>query len=272
MVSVFFFYISKEDETMKPKHHLWQQVKTSIVSHTPGILTGVGIASFGTSVIFAVTATPKAMRLLEEKQKETDKELEPVEIVKTTWKCYIPSAVMFGIGAGCTIGGLKVSERRGAAWATAYSLSESAFREYREKIVEKLGERKEKQARDEIAQEKINENPVKNIDVIQTGRGTTICKDLATERTFTVDIDDIPRAEEYVINQCKEGVGYCSWNELYLQLNVGDTGLGEDLGWNAANPLRKIIVSSCLGADGAPMLAIDYMPRPYADFWKIERY
>lgn len=254
-------------------NHLVQQVKTSLITHTPGILAGIGIASFATATIVAVTSTPKAMKLLEEKKQELDKEeLEPLEIVQTAWKCYIPAAVMLGVGAGCTIASLKVSERRGAAWATAYSLSETAFREYQEKMVEKLGERKEKQARDEIAQEKVDEKPIKNVDVIQTGRGTTICKDLATERTFTVDIDDIPKAEQYVIEQCTEGIGYCSWNELYMQLGVGDTGLGEDLGWNAINPLRRIIVSSCLGTDGAPILAIDYMPRPYADFWKIERY
>lgn len=254
-------------------NHLIQQVKSNLVTHMPGMLAGLGIASFATATVVAVTSTPKAMKLLDEKKGELGKdELEPLEIVQTAWKCYIPSAIMLGIGAGCVVTSLKVSERRGAAWATAYSLSESAFREYQDKMVEKLGEKKEKQARDEIAQEKVEENPVKNIDVIQTGRGTTICKDLATERTFTVDIDDIHKAEEYVIEQCTEGIGYSSWNEFYMQLGVGDTGLGEDLGWNAMKPLRSIITSSCLGADGAPMLAIDYNPRPFAEFWKIDRY
>lgn len=247
-------------------------IKTSIVTHMPGMLTGIGIASFGSAVILAVTATPKAMRLMEEKKQEAKKdELETKEILQTTWKCYIPPVVMFGIGTGCTVAGLKVSERRGAAWATAYSLSESAFREYQDKMVEKLGEKKEKQARDEIAQEKIEAKPVKNTDIIQTGRGQTICKDLATERTFTVDMDDILHAEEYVKEQLgPDGPGYIDWNDLYFQLRVGPTGMGEDLGWNRQNPLKKIIISSCLGADGTPMLAIDYSPRPYADFWKYD--
>ena len=249
-----------------------QQVKTSVVSHMPGILTGIGIAGFGSSVVLAITATPKATALIEEKTKEKKADLEPVEVIKTTWKCYIPSAVMFAVGTGCTIGGLKVSERRGAAWAAAYSLSESAFREYQEKIVEKLGERKEKQARDEIAQEKVNEKPVKNVDVIQTGRGTTICRDLATERTFTVDIDDIQKTEQWIIDECTNGMGYCSWNDLYTMLGVSGTGLGDDLGWNAIHPLRKIEMSSALGTDGAPILTIDYSPRPFAEYWKIERF
>lgn len=260
-------------------NQLVQQVKNSVVTHMPGILTGIGIASFGTSVISAATATPKALAMLEKKKREKKDDLEPVEMVEATWKCYIPSVVMFSIGVGCTIGGLKVSERRGAAWATAYTLSETAFREYQDKIVEKIGEKKEKQARDEIAQEKINADPPKNIDVVQTGRGDVLCKDLATERLFTVDIDDIYRAEDYVkkelgnpynYDERRYSKGSCSWNEFYEQLHLGPTELGYELGWNRNKPLEKIIVSSCLHTDGSPILAIDYKPRPYAEFWNVD--
>jgi len=254
-------------------NNLVQSVKTSLITHMPGMLAGMGIASFASATVVAVTATPKAMRLLDEKKKELKKDtLEPIEIVQTAWKCYIPSAIMIAVGTGCVVTSLKVSERRGAAWATAYSLSETAFREYQEKMVEKLGEKKEKQARDEIAQEKVDKKPTKNVDVLQTGRGDVICKDLATERTFTVDIDDIRAAEDYVREQIESGIGYCSWNELYFQLNISGTELGEELGWNADHPLREIRISSCLGADGVPMLAIDYNPRPRAEFWRVDRY
>lgn len=255
-------------------------VKNSIFTHMPGVLTGIGIASFGSAVILAVTATPKAMRLIDEKKKETKKdELEAKEILQTTWKCYIPTAVMFGIGACCTVSGIKVSERRSAAWATAYSLSETAFREYQDKMVEKLGERKEKQARDEIAQEQVDTNPPKQNDIIQTGRGDVICKDLATDRLFTVDIDDIYRAEEFVkrelgnpynYDESKYAKGYCSWNEFYEQLRLAPTEMGYELGWNRNNPLERIIVSSCLHTDKTPILAIDYKPRPYAEFYNVD--
>ena len=247
-------------------------IKTSLITHMPGMLTGIGIASFGSAVVLAVTATPKAIQLMEEKKQETKKdELNAKEILQTTWKCYIPPAVMFGIGTGCTVAGLKVSERRGAAWATAYSLSESAFRDYQDKVTEKLGEKKEKQIRDEIAQDKINEKPINKADIIQTGRGLTLCKDLATERVFMVDIDDILHAEEYAKEQLgKDGPGCLDWNELYFQFHVGPIGMGEDNGWNRQRPLRRIITSSCLAENGTPLLAIDYDPRPYPEFWKYD--
>lgn len=254
-------------------NHLVQQVKSSLVTHMPGMLTGIGIASFGSAIIISVTATPKALMLLDEKKEELGKEeLEPLEILRTTWKCYIPVAVMFGIGTGCAVAAIKVSERRCAAWTTAYSLSETAFREYQDKMVEKLGERKEKQARDEIAQEKVDELQPRNVDVIQTGRGTTICVDLSTQRTFTVDIDDIQSAEDYVKDVIKNKEGYCSWSELYYQLGVCNTEMSEENGWNKQHPLNKIVKSSVLGPDGTPMLAITYDPLPIPEYWRVDRY
>lgn len=253
-------------------NQLINTVKTSVITHMPGMLTGIGIASFGSAIVLAVTATPKAMQLMEEKKKETNKdELEAKEILQTSWKCYIPTAVMFGIGAGCTVAGLKVSERRGAAWATAYSLSESAFREYQDKMVEKLGEKKEKQARDEIAQEKVlNEEP-KQKEALQLSRGEVVCRDITFGRKFAVNIDDIYEAQEYAKKTIgKNGIGYHSINEIYEIMHVENSELGEQLGYNRSHPLRRIITSSCLDDDGMPILTIQFDPIPIPEYWRYD--
>ena len=252
-----------------------QQVKSSVVTHMPGILTGVGIASFATSAICAATATPKVLAKIEAKKQEKQDNLEPVEIVQTAWKDYIPAIIMFGIGTGCTIAGLRVSERRSAAWATAYSLSETAFREYQDKMVEKLGERKEKKARDEIAQETVSkEEPEKRREgegpeVAELPEGKVFCRDLTFGRTFAVDIDDVRDAEDYGIDECtsKKRKGSCSLNEIYRAMRVSDSEIGEDLGWNREHPLRKIERSSCLNDNGFPILAIRFTPVPRAEYW-----
>ena len=72
----------------------FNSVKTSVSKHSPEILTGIGIAGMITTTVLAVRATPKALKLIEEKKDElsVDK-LKPIDTVKATWKCYIPATV-----------------------------------------------------------------------------------------------------------------------------------------------------------------------------------
>ena len=88
--------------------------------HSPDILLGVGIAGMVGTVVLAVAATPKAIKLIE-KKKELDEvdNLTPMETVKTTWKCYIPAAVTCAASIACLIGASSVHLKRNAALATA---------------------------------------------------------------------------------------------------------------------------------------------------------
>ena len=70
--------------------------KQSVSKHSPEILTGIGIAGMITTTVLAVKATPKALKLIEERKRElvldsdsTEYEgnLPPVEVIKTTWTC-----------------------------------------------------------------------------------------------------------------------------------------------------------------------------------------
>ncbi len=66
---------------------------------------------------------------------------EPKDIIKTAWPCYIPAAVG-AISVFCLIGASSTNLRRNAALATAYTLSESTLKEYQEKVVETIGEKR----------------------------------------------------------------------------------------------------------------------------------
>ena len=65
---------------------LVKRVTTSISKRSPEILTGIGIAGMVTAGVLAVKATPKAMLLLEEAEKEKNEPLTKMEVVKTAWK------------------------------------------------------------------------------------------------------------------------------------------------------------------------------------------
>lgn len=173
---------------------LYRGIKNATIKHSPEILTGIGIAGMVTTTIMAVRATPKALVLIkEEKEKSNLDNLPPVEIVKTTWKCYIPAAITGTVSAACLIGANSVNSRRNAALATAYSLSESTLRDYQKKVVETIGEKKEQTVRDAVAKERLEKNPVENREVVLTTKGDTLCFDVVSGRYFKSDIQYISR-------------------------------------------------------------------------------
>ena len=120
-------------------------VRTSASKHSPEILTGIGIAGLVVTTVMAVRATPKALILIEDRKKELREDtLTPVETVKAVWICYVPAALTGTVSIACLIGANSVNLRRNAALATAYTLSESALKEYQEKVVETIGEKRSK--------------------------------------------------------------------------------------------------------------------------------
>ena len=126
-------------------------LQKTVKKHSPEILTGIGIAGMTAAAVMAVKATPKALRMVDEKEIRDGKRLTTGEIVKTTWKCYIPPVVTGVCSAACIIGASSISARRNAALVTAYTISETALKEYRDKAVEVVGVKKEQAIRDAVA-------------------------------------------------------------------------------------------------------------------------
>ena len=110
-------------------------VRRSAGKNASKILGGLAITGSITAVYFAVTATPKAMILLDEKKQELGVEkLDVKTIVKTAGPVYVPTALSMVLSAGCVIGAVHVDERRNAALAAACTLSESALKTYQDKV------------------------------------------------------------------------------------------------------------------------------------------
>lgn len=238
--------------------------------HSPEILTGIGIAGMITTTVLAVRATPKALQLIEEKKNEDwVDELSPLEVVKTAWKPYVPAAVTGIASVTCLIGASSVNAKRNAALATAYKLSETALSEYREKVIETIGEKKEKTVRDKVAEERVKKNPVSKSEVIVTNNGTTLCFDPISARYFKSSIDKIKRAENELNKQMLHDIsGYVSLNDFYDELGLDHTSVGDELGWNV-DRLIDISFSSQLNDNGEPSVVLDYLVAPKYDFYKF---
>lgn len=241
-------------------------VGNKLSEHSPEILTGIGITGLLSTTVLAVKATPKALRLIDEKKEEYDTdELTNMEVIKTCWKCYIPAAVTASISVACIIGANTVNSKRNAVLATAYKLSESAFSEYKEKVIETIGEKKEEEVRDKIAKDRIEKNPVNNNEVIITGKGDVLCYDVVSGRYFKSDVDKIRKAEN-TLNKKLMNDMYCSLNEFYDLIGLPFTQMGFDLGWNVNDSLVEIEFSTQLSEDDTPCVVIQYSVLPKCDY------
>lgn len=247
---------------------MFDSAQKIVKKRAPEILTGVGIAGMLTTVVLSVKATPKALMLIEERKLDLDmEELPPTEIVKTAWKCYIPPFVTGVMSCACIIGASSVSMRRNAALATAYTLSETALSEYRDKVVETLGEKKDADVRDAIAKDKLDKNPITGNEVVVTERGETLCYEPLSGRYFQSDIDKIKRALNEVNNMLLND-SYVALNDFYTEIGLGTTKIGDDLGWQIGGGLIDIHFSTHLAANGEPCLVVDFIKPPAYDYNK----
>lgn len=239
--------------------HFFKSAQTTLSKHSPEILTGVGIAGMITTAVLAVKATPKALKLIEVKKQEENKDsLTPIETVKTTWKCYIPAVVTGATATACLIGASSVHLRRNAALLTAYTISETARSEYRENVLEALGEKKEKAIREKIDHKKLEEKPISKSEVIVTKKGKTRILEPLSMRYFESDQEAVRSAvnniNEYIL---KDLAGYASINDWYDEIGLPHTETGEYMGWNALNKM-KIDFTADIADDGEPCLVINY--------------
>ena len=163
---------------------IFNTVKKAVEKKSPEILIAFGIAGMITTTVLAVKATPKAMEKIKEveknKKEEFDRDhgyseldtmfkLTKPEVVKATWKCYIPAAISGATSIACIVGANTVHSKRNAAIATAYKLSEKALTEYKEATIEEVGKEKAKAIKDRVAQKQLDNNPVNDSQVIITG-------------------------------------------------------------------------------------------------------
>lgn len=241
---------------------LMVSARTAIVKHSPEILMGLGIAGWTVGTVLAVRATPKAVRCIEDAKYEKEDDLTPMEIVKASWKCYIPAAVTCVAATGCLIGSCSTSVRRHAALATAYKLSETALSEYKEQVVETIGEKKEKDIQDKVNEKQIEKTPVVQQNIIHTGKGNTLFLDPLSQRYFYSDLEFVRRAENNVNKEILHSIyGTVNINEFYDELCIDRTDVGDMMGWNT-DRLMSLNITPGATPWGEPCFVVGHYNRP----------
>lgn len=241
-------------------------IRDYMIKHNPEILTGLGISGMITSTVLAVQATPKALKLIEEEKKSLKtNELTFVETVKIAWKPYLPSALMSVLSITCIIGSTSISLKRNAALAMAYDVSERTLIRYRDKVIETIGEKKERDIRNAVRQDSINNDEPINNAIILTSKGNSLCKDAFSGRYFRSDLDTIRK----IINETNRKMtfeNYISLNEFYYSLGLDPIKEGDNLGWNIVDGLIELDISACITKDDEPCIVVDYSISPSPNF------
>lgn len=244
------------------------KVSKSVKKHQPEILTGIGIAGMITTTIMAVRATPKALDVMAEIKdvhaEDTDKKAFAKDIVTKVVPIYIPSVIIGGLSIGCVIGASSINAKRNAALATAYAISESALKTYQEKVIETVGEKKEQTIREAVAKDTISKHPMGNTEIFLTNTGDTRCLDAISGRRFVTTVQKIQDAENTLNHRILSEM-YISLNDLYDELGLAHTKLGDDLGWNLDwldRDMIKLARNAQIDEDGVPCLVLDYQVVP----------
>lgn len=239
----------------------FKEVRNNVINKvsekSPEILVGIGLAGMLTSTVLAVKATPKALDILAQE----DEELTNIEKVKKTWKCYIPATIGYCTSAACIIAATSTHNKRNAVLAGAYKLSESALLEYRNKVVEVVGEEKEKEIRDSIAQDRVEHQPV----VTCLGKGDYLCYDMLSGRYFKSDIDKIQK----VVNEMNYKLlndNILSLNEFYYELGMKATDIGYEQGWDISKGMIEVSFSSTISENDEPCIVMHFDNPPQYGF------
>lgn len=227
-----------------------------ILKNSPYILTGLGCAGVLTTALFTGHSTLKAYMLIKMEEEDRNIELSPKEVLQLTWKCFIPPVLMGTTSVICIIGANTINTNRNAAIAALYSLSETAFREYKDKVVEELGRNKELKVRDTIAKDRITNSPVGDRTIIITGNGDVLCYDALSDRYFKSSAEKI-RQQVLELNYTLMTEMWLSLNDLYYCIGLPATGLGGQVGFDLDKGRIELEYSSQLTPEGQPCLVID---------------
>ena len=241
-------------------------IKKTMIRKSPEILVGIGIAGMITTTVLAVKATPKALKLIHEKEEELGVEkLTAGETVKTAWKCYIPAVATCALSTACIISSSTVHTKRNAAIAAAYELSQKALVDYKDAVIETIGEKKEQIVKEKIAENRLKEDPVSKKEVILTGKGSALCYESLSGRYFESDMESIKHAVNVLNAQMLDDM-YVSLNDFYDLIGLSYTDMGEKLGWSIDDGLVETSFSAKTTDDGQLCLVLDYSTQPKYNF------
>lgn len=228
---------------------IFRPIAKQVSKYGPEIAVGVGIAGMITTTVLAVKATPKALRLIEAEKKRRNHEIKEeakesgkdtvglidrlsiLDTVKVAWKPYIPAMISGALSIGCIVGASTVHVKRNAALATAYQLAANTLSDYKEKVIETIGEEREKEVQKKVDAKKVEK--INSTEPSFVRKGKPLCIEPISGRPFEMDLEDVKAAINRLNYRLTGGMEECiSLSEWYDEIGLKHTDVSDYMGWN----------------------------------------
>ena len=243
-------------------------VKGKVEKHSPEILMGVGVIGVVTTTVMACKATMKLNDILDECKETRDKIVEveanpeyqekytqedakkdlAINYIQTgvkVAKLYAPSVALGTLSITCLLASHNVMQKRNAALSAAYLTVDKSFKEYKQRVIDRVGEEVEKEIRYGIKAEEVL-TTIENED----GTETTVTETIKTmdpnlysdyARFFDESSPYWQKDPEYNLmflkaqqqyaNDLLRAKGRLFLNDVYDMLGIDKTKAGQIVGW-----------------------------------------
>lgn len=144
-----------------------------------------------------IRGTIKAVKLCEEKKVQGTK-----EIIKTVWRLYIPAIGFFVLTTVSIVSNAKINASKLALMTGLYAMKEADLKDFKNKVKEMVGPKKEEAIEAEVEKEKVRRLPAPSEeDIAKTGHGNVLFIDWLTGQWFRASPDYIDLVQEKINKQ-----------------------------------------------------------------------
>jgi len=260
-----------------------KQAQQLIASNSAALLTGTGVIGVITTAVLTGKAALKADRVISDEydkrkiialaEQGPEAKSLSVEYITTSEKfkllapVYAPAVASGVTTIGAIVFSYRISVSKSAALAAAYGISEKAFQEYKDKVVEHVTPKKASDIQDAVDQQKMADNPPPDKGIMIIGSGEVLCLDAFSGTYFQSTVEKIRRGENE-INVELGNLGKASLGDFYEKIGMKQTDISESFAWTSKS-FCEIDFTTQLTADQRPCLVLTFInaPRPiYEDF------
>ena len=223
------------------------------VKNSTTILTATAVAGVGATAVATGKAVVEARDIIKAHEMDDELKCEKIEQdsdgkvmdhlvyyrdrtkwekIKLTWKSFVLPIFLGCTTIGCIIGSNTISTRRNLALAAAYSMSEEAAKEFKDKVAETIGEKKTEKIENAIAQDHMEKRPVPDDEYITyTQYGEQLMFDAWSGRYFRGGQNEVDKKVNMLNKRIAETKRPANMNDFYELLGIPMVPLGEEFGW-----------------------------------------